>query len=110
MRFRENTEGVALYGGEADELSGFRDRFANVVANWWALMKRQKILNFFTIGYNQVAIIFPFLVGAPRYFSGAIQLGGLIQISNAFGQVQSSCHGSSARTRSSRAGERPSID
>jgi putative ATP-binding cassette transporter len=53
-------------------------------------MKRQKILNFFTIGYNQIAVIFPFLVGAPRYFSGAIPLGGLIQISNAFGQVQGS--------------------
>ena len=32
--------------------------------------------------------MFPFVVGAPRYFSGAIQLGGLVQISNAFGQVQ----------------------
>jgi putative ATP-binding cassette transporter len=32
--------------------------------------------------------VFPFVVGAPRYFSGAIQLGGLVQISNAFGQVQ----------------------
>jgi putative ATP-binding cassette transporter len=88
VRFRENTEGVALYRGEPGELQGFRERFTHVVGNWWALMKRQKILNFFTIGYNQIAVIFPFLVGAPRYFSGAIPLGGLIQISNAFGQVQ----------------------
>jgi putative ATP-binding cassette transporter len=88
VRFRENTEGVALYRGEPGELQGFRERFGHVVGNWWALMKRQKILNFFTIGYNQIAVIFPFVVGAPRYFSGAIQLGGLIQISNAFGQVQ----------------------
>jgi putative ATP-binding cassette transporter len=88
VRFRENTEGVALYRGEPGELEGFRERFSHVVRNWWALMKRQKILNFFTIGYNQIAVIFPFVVGAPRYFSGAIQLGGLIQISNAFGQVQ----------------------
>ncbi len=88
VRFRENTEGVALYRGEPGELQSFRERFSHVVGNWWALMKRQKILNFFTIGYNQIAVIFPFLVGAPRYFSGAIPLGGLIQISNAFGQVQ----------------------
>jgi putative ATP-binding cassette transporter len=88
VRFRENTEGVALYRGEPGELAGFRERFSHVVGNWWALMKRQKILNFFTIGYSQIAVIFPFLVGAPRYFSGAIPLGGLIQISNAFGQVQ----------------------
>jgi putative ATP-binding cassette transporter len=59
-----------------------------VVDNWWAIMKRQKLLTFFTVGYNQAAVVFPFVVGAPRYFSGAIQLGGLVQISNAFGQVQ----------------------
>src|SRR5215470_17325040 len=88
VRFRENSEGVALYRGEEDELRGFRARFVNVVENWWAIMKRQKLLTWFTAGYAQAAVVFPFLVGAPRYFSGAIQLGGLIQISNAFGQVQ----------------------
>jgi len=88
VRFRENSEGVALYHGEEDELRGFRSRFASVVDNWWAIMKRQKLLTFFTIGYSQAAVVFPFVVGAPRYFSGVIQLGGLIQISNAFGQVQ----------------------
>jgi len=90
VRFRENAEGVALYKGEPDEFVGFRGRFANVVDNWWRIMKRQKILNFFTIGYNQAAIIFPFLVAGNRYFAGTIQLGGLMQISNAFGHVQSS--------------------
>ena len=88
VRFRENSEGVALYRGEEDELRGFRSRFAAVVENWWAIMKRQKLLTFFTAGYSQAAVVFPFVVGAPRYFSGAIQLGGLVQISNAFGQVQ----------------------
>jgi vitamin B12/bleomycin/antimicrobial peptide transport system ATP-binding/permease protein len=88
VRFRENSEGVALYRGEDDELRGFRTRFAAVMDNWWAIMKRQKLLTWFTAGYSQAAVVFPFVVGAPRYFSGAIQLGGLVQISNAFGQVQ----------------------
>ncbi len=90
VRFRENAEGVALYGGEQDEMRNFRQRFMSVVDNWWRIMKRQKILNSFTIGYNQAAIIFPFLVAGNRYFAGTIQLGGLMQISNAFGQVQGS--------------------
>ena len=90
VRFRENSEGVALYGGEQDELRNFRSRFGNVVNNWWRIMKRQKILNSFTIGYNQLAVIFPFVVAGNRYFAGTIQLGGLMQISNAFGQVQGS--------------------
>jgi len=59
-----------------------------VLDNWWGIMKRQKLLTWFTAGYNQAAVVFPFVVGAPRYFSGAIQLGGLVQISNAFAQVQ----------------------
>jgi putative ATP-binding cassette transporter len=90
IRFRENSEGVALYNGEEDELRNFRSRFGNVVNNWWRIMKRQKVLNSFTIGYNQLAVIFPFVVAGNRYFAGTIQLGGLMQISNAFGQVQSS--------------------
>jgi putative ATP-binding cassette transporter len=89
VRLRENSEGVALYRGEHEELGNFRGRFGNVISNWWGIMRKQKQLNFFTISYAQLAVIFPFVVAAPRYFSGAIQLGGLMQISSAFGQVQS---------------------
>lgn len=90
VRFRENTEGVALYNGERDEMRSFRARFGSVVDNWWQIMRRQKILNTFTIGYSQAAIIFPFAVAGNRYFAGTIQLGGLMQISSAFGHVQGS--------------------
>jgi vitamin B12/bleomycin/antimicrobial peptide transport system ATP-binding/permease protein len=88
VRLRENSEAVALYGGEAREHDTFRARFANIFANWWALMRRQKTLGWFSSGYGQLAIIFPFVVAAPRYFAKSIQLGGLMQISSAFGQVQ----------------------
>src|SRR5438132_979553 len=88
VRFRENTEGVALYRGEADELRGFRERFAAVVKNWWGIMRQRKRLTAFTAGYAQAAIIFPFVVAAPRYFRGEIPLGGLVQTASAFGQVQ----------------------
>jgi putative ATP-binding cassette transporter len=88
VRFRENAEGVALYAGEAQELGGFRGRFGNVVTNWIRIMIQQKRLTWFTAGYSQVAIIFPYVVAAPRYFSGAIPLGGLVQTASAFGQVQ----------------------
>ena len=88
VRFRENAEGVALYGGEAQELAGFRGRFANVIANWIGIMTQQKRLTWFTAAYSQIAIIFPYVVAAPRYFSGAIPLGGLVQTASAFAQVQ----------------------
>jgi putative ATP-binding cassette transporter len=88
VRFRENAEGVALYGGEGHELRGFRRRFGDVVANWVRIMVQQKRLTWFTAGYSQIAIIFPYVVAAPRYFSGAIPLGGLVQTASAFSQVQ----------------------
>jgi len=90
VRFRENTEGVALYHGEADEMRNFRARFGAVVRNWWDIMRQQKRLTWFTAGYGQAAIIFPFVVAAPRYFRGEIPLGGLVQTASAFGQVQDS--------------------
>lgn len=90
VRFRENAEGVALYSGEADEARAFDGRFGRVVANWWQIMKQQKRLTWFSSGYAQIAIIFPYVVAAPRYFSGAIQLGGLMQTASAFGQVRES--------------------
>ena len=77
-----------LYGGEADELRGFRERFAAVVGNWWGIMRRQKRLTWLTAGYAQVAVVFPFVVAAPRYFRGEIPLGGLVQTATAFAQVQ----------------------
>ena len=60
VRFRDNIEGVALYRGEQDELSGFRSRFANVFSNWWAIMRRQRKLAWFTASYGQAATIVPF--------------------------------------------------
>jgi vitamin B12/bleomycin/antimicrobial peptide transport system ATP-binding/permease protein len=88
VRFRENTEGIALYGGEADEKRGLTQRFGKLMLNWWDIMRATKRLTFFTAGYGQVASIFPIVVAAPAYFAGRMPLGGLIQTSSAFGQVQ----------------------
>ncbi len=89
IRIRENAEAVALYRGEQEEQHELEGHFKEIRKNWWAIMKTTKKLNIASTFYAQFAVIFPFLVGAPRYFSGAITLGGLMQISSAFGQVQS---------------------
>ena len=89
VRVRENSEQIALLNGDRAERDHLGIRFGNVIANWMALMTRQKKLTFFTASYNQAAVVFPFIMGAPAYFAGAMQLGGLMQIANAFGQMQS---------------------
>ncbi|WP_160288192.1 ABC transporter ATP-binding protein/permease [Pseudomonas knackmussii] len=88
VRIRENAESIALYNGEQSENERLMSRFRNVWGNFWELMKVQKRLTFFSSGYAQIAIIFPLVVAAPRYFAGKIQLGELMQINSAFGNVQ----------------------
>jgi putative ATP-binding cassette transporter len=88
VRLRENSESVAFYGGEGQERQHFLDRFRLVFGNFRQLMTQQKKLTWFTSGYFQIAIIFPYIMAGPRYFAGQIQLGGLMQIASAFGRVQ----------------------
>jgi vitamin B12/bleomycin/antimicrobial peptide transport system ATP-binding/permease protein len=88
IRFRENVEAVALYGGEARERDTFRGRFTYLVANWWAIMRRQKRLTWWTAGYSQAAVVFPYIVMAPNYFAQHIELGIMSQTVDAFAQVQ----------------------
>jgi vitamin B12/bleomycin/antimicrobial peptide transport system ATP-binding/permease protein len=88
VRVRENSEQIALLGGETAERDRLLDRFGRIVANWLAIMQRTKRLTFLTAGYSQVSVVFPFIVISPAYFAGAIQLGGLMQTASAFNSVQ----------------------
>jgi putative ATP-binding cassette transporter len=88
VRVRENSEQIALLGGEPMEIDRLRTRFERVVANWYLIMSRQKRLSFFTVGFTQVAIVFPIIVVSPTYFVGVMQLGGLMQTATAFATVQ----------------------
>ncbi|MFZ3083126.1 ABC transporter ATP-binding protein/permease [Rhodoferax ferrireducens] len=90
VRVREYSESIALDRGEAVERVQLDARFSHVLGNYLALIKAQKNLIWFTSFFGQAAVVFPFVVAAPRFFSGAIQLGELMQISSAFGQVQGS--------------------
>ena len=90
VRMREYSESIALDRGEPVERQFLGDRFGAVLGNYWQLIKAQKRLIWFTTGFGQAAVVFPFIVAAPRFFSGAIQLGQLMQISSAFGRVQDS--------------------
>lgn len=88
VRVREYSEAIALDRAEEVERTQLETRFGQVLANYLALIKAQKNLVWFTSFFGQAAVVFPFVVAAPRFFSGAIQLGELMQISSAFGQVQ----------------------
>jgi vitamin B12/bleomycin/antimicrobial peptide transport system ATP-binding/permease protein len=88
VRVREYSEAIALDRGEKVERQQLDVRLGNVLANTLKLLMAQKRLSWFTVGFSQAATVFPFVVAAPRFFSGAIQLGDLMQIATAFGRVQ----------------------
>ena len=88
VRSRENSEQIAALAGEAAERERHLSRFGFVVGNWLALMQRQKKLMFFTQSFTQASVIFPYVIVSPVYFSGAMQLGGLMQTASAFKSVQ----------------------
>ncbi|PMS20772.1 ABC transporter ATP-binding protein [Trinickia dabaoshanensis] len=90
IRVRENAEPIALYDGVRTEHAGAEHIFGRIRDNWWRIMKYTRRLSVVTTFYAQAAIIFPFVVAAPRYFSGAYTLGILMQIVDAFGTVSGS--------------------
>ncbi|RST53878.1 ABC transporter ATP-binding protein/permease [Variovorax sp. MHTC-1] len=90
MRVREYSEAIALDRGEQVEHGQLQLRFGSVLKNYLKLIGKQKNLVAFTASFGQASVIFAFIVQAPRFFSGAIQLGQLMQVNSAFGRVQDS--------------------
>ncbi len=90
VRVRESSEQIGLLRGEAAENERLGERFSKIAENFKRLISRQKRLTFFTQGHSQIAIILPYVVVSPAYFSGAMPLGGLTQTASAFGSVQES--------------------
>lgn len=85
---RSHAEDVALYRGEEHEKSILGKLFDGVLKNWYLIILRQKLLLWFTSGYNQIAVALPLLVALPNYFGKVFLLGGLMQTLRAFSSIQ----------------------
>ena len=88
VRIRDNSENIAFYRGEQVENAGLMDRFAAVIANTWAIVYRSLKFQGFNLIISQIAVIFPYVIQAPRFFSQQITLGDVNQTATAFGQVE----------------------
>ncbi|MDD1013663.1 ABC transporter ATP-binding protein/permease [Pseudomonas rubra] len=87
MLRRRHADAIAGQHGEVQEREALRTRFAEVVGNWYRLMRAERNLAFFTVGYQQTTLLAPFFFALPKFLSGELQLGGLMRIQSAFGQV-----------------------
>jgi vitamin B12/bleomycin/antimicrobial peptide transport system ATP-binding/permease protein len=88
VRIRDNSENIAFYRGEQVENAGLMERFAAVIANTWAIVYRSLKFQGFNLVISQIAVVFPYIIQAPRFFSQQITLGDVNQTATAFGQVE----------------------
>ncbi len=87
-RLREYTEQVALLSGENAERRMSMGRFGRVMDNFLNIVNRRKRLMAFTSVYGQLSPIIPYIISAPFYFAGKVQLGVMTQTASAFGRVE----------------------
>jgi putative ATP-binding cassette transporter len=90
VRMRDSAESVAFYRGENVERDGLLGRFAEVIDVQWRYVYRYMKFAGWNFVVGQSAYLFPYLIQAPRFFSGAVNLGGLNQTASAFSQIQDS--------------------
>jgi vitamin B12/bleomycin/antimicrobial peptide transport system ATP-binding/permease protein len=88
IRLRENAETVAFYGGEVREAALLDARWGKVAANFWGILRRERSISWLTQSHGQFSIVLPFLLSAPRYFSGEIAFAQVMQVAAACGAVQ----------------------
>ena len=90
VRMRDNSENIAFHRGEEVERSVLSGRFHDVIGNAWAILYRSLKFQGFNLGVSQIAVVFPVIIQAPRYFAGQITLGDVSQTTSAFGEVHDS--------------------
>jgi putative ATP-binding cassette transporter len=88
VRIRDNSENIAFYRGEQVENAGLMARFAAVIANTWAIVFRSMKFQGFNLVISQIAVVFPVVIQARRFFSQEITLGDVTQTATAFSQVE----------------------
>ncbi|OCQ94432.1 ABC transporter ATP-binding protein [Nostoc sp. MBR 210] len=87
VHIRNNAESIAFYGGEKQEYSQVKQRFNHAIQNTNSMIEWQRNMEFFTTGYRYLIMIIPYLVVAPLYLEGKIELGVITQATIACNQV-----------------------
>ncbi|MCO6414660.1 ABC transporter ATP-binding protein/permease [Siccirubricoccus sp. KC 17139] len=89
-RARECSEALAMAHAEPRERGRLNGLIALIGEVWQEQTRTLRSLILFSVGYGQIAPVLPLLVATPRYLAGAVTLGGLVQMSQAFQQVTAS--------------------
>ncbi len=87
-RVKDNAENIALIGGDDDERERLDVTLSDLVKRWFSVIVWQGRMMWLNGANMVLAPAIPLLLGAPKYLSGEMTLGSLMQAASAFVQVQ----------------------
>ncbi len=90
VRVSESSESIGFYSGEKDERKIINKSLGEVLEITRKSSGALARLTWITSGYGWLMLLVPVLVALPGYLQGALDLGGLMMVVGAFGQVQNS--------------------
>ncbi|HKV18435.1 MAG TPA: ABC transporter ATP-binding protein/permease [Mycobacterium sp.] len=90
IRVREAGEAIGLHRGARAERGELMTRFAAIIANYRAFVRRGIAFLGWNRSMNEIVDPLPTIIQAPRLFAGEIEFGDVTQSSSAFNQLQSS--------------------
>ena len=89
VHIRNNSESIAFYQGEEQELNLVSDRFKKVMLTLHQIVLPDSSLTAFTVLLGYISSLIPVLVLAPMFFGGKIAYGDITQAGIAFASVSS---------------------
>jgi vitamin B12/bleomycin/antimicrobial peptide transport system ATP-binding/permease protein len=87
-RVKDNAETIALIGGDQDERRNLDETLSDLVKRWIGVIVWQGRMMWLNGANLVLAPVVPLVLGAPKYLSGELSLGSLMQAAAAFVQVQ----------------------
>ncbi len=86
-RVRENAETIALVKGDADEKKRLSTTFERTVTSWKDVIVQNARLTYVLNASAFFAPVVPLLLATPKYLSGSMSLGEVMQVAAAFTSV-----------------------
>ncbi len=88
IRLRENSEGVIMARGETEARRRLDGSYASLVRTWMEVVRQHGRLTWVTNSNGAMIPVVPLVLCAPKYLSGQLTLGEVMQLASAFVQVQ----------------------
>jgi vitamin B12/bleomycin/antimicrobial peptide transport system ATP-binding/permease protein len=90
VRLRDAAEAVGFYRGERVERAQLWRRFTPVIDNYRRFLRRTVVFNAWNWSVTQAIVPLPWIIQAPRLFTGKIDFGDVGQTATAFGNIEDS--------------------